>query len=90
MTNPQELIDEIKDRIEDPERREMLTQMGLDLAEAAAMQATDPEMAESLLRHLKAQALTLAATEAKVVSDAFMNFAMKSARTIVVAAIGAL
>lgn len=89
MIDPQELIDQIKARVEDPERQEIVVQMGLDLIEASALQATDPEMAESLLRHIKAQALTMAATEAKAVQDAFMSFVQASARTLITAAFAA-
>lgn len=88
MIDIETLIDDIKGRIEDPERQEIIVQMGLDLVDAAALQATDPEMADSLLRHLKAQGLAIAATEQKVLSDAFMAFAMQSARTLIVAALG--
>ena len=90
MINVESFVEDLRSRIEDPARKEVVVQMGLDLVEAAALQGTDPEMAESLMAHLKAQALTMAATEHKAISDAFMAFATQSARTLIVTALGAL
>ena len=89
MIDIETLIDDIKARIEDPERQEIVVQMGIDLVEITALQASDPELAEVMLRHAKAQALALAATEAKVVGDAFMKFATDAARTLITAAFAA-
>ena len=89
MVDIETLIDDIKARVEDPERQEVVVQMGIDLVEITALQASDPELAEVMMRHLKAQTLALAATEAKVVSDAFMKFATESARALITAAFAA-
>lgn len=89
MIDIESYLDDIKARIEDPERQEIVAQLAIDLVEVTALQGSDPELAEAMMRHVKAQALALAATEAKVVSDAFMKFATDAARTLITAAFAA-
>lgn len=86
----QPLLDSIRARIDDPERQEILVQMGVDLVEAQAMRMTDPELADSMTRHIKAQALALTATEQKVISDEFMAWVTETTRALLVAAISAV
>lgn len=85
-----QLIQGIKDRIEDPERREALVQLGVDLVEAQSLMLTEPELAESLTRHIKAQALTMTATETKILSDEFSAWTQDTVRALLIAAIGGL
>lgn len=90
MIDPQHMVDAIRDRIDDPERRAILEQIGLDLIEVSVLRLSDPEEADLLLKHLKAQSLLLASTEARVVSDIFMEYVEKAARALVIAGLGAL
>jgi len=89
VINVEKYLEEVKSRIEDPERQEIVAQLAIDLVEVTALQGSDPELAEVMMRHIKAQALALAATEAKVVSDAFSRFMAEATRALITAAFAA-
>lgn len=89
MIDIESYLDDIKARIEDPERQEIVAQLAIDLVEVTALQGSDPELAEVMFKHVRAQALALAATEAKVVSDAFSRFMAEATRALITAAFAA-
>jgi hypothetical protein len=59
-----DLVSQLKARVTDPAKQQLLAQIAADATQVAALALTDPQRAEREAKHIAAQAANLSAAEA--------------------------
>lgn len=78
-----DLVAQLKARVDDPAKQELVAHIAADAARVMAMALTEPEKAELEAQHLRAQALNLTAGEAAAVALAWQHWGYNLVFTLV-------